>query len=74
MFLSRLGKLELVGCGIPCIKVAHKSFENVEKFKSLRITVTIKNIFLRKLRADSIWEMLATIPCSSDSFVFPSDI
>jgi hypothetical protein len=43
----------------PNLLIANKSFKNVAKFKYFR-TVVKKITFMKKLRADYIWGMLAT--------------
>jgi hypothetical protein len=45
------------------MKVDNRSFEGVEDFKYLGTTLTIKNLFRKKLRADFSQGMLATTWC-----------
>jgi hypothetical protein len=42
-------------------KIANIFFQNVAKFKYLKMTATYQNWIMRKLRADKVWVMPVTI-------------
>jgi hypothetical protein len=54
------------------IRVANKSFQRVAKFKYLRATLTDQNCIHEEIRSRQFGECL--LPCSSESFVFPSAV